>query len=1415
MKKFVSIAILFSWLMAQKAVITLPSGYRLELPHTNNIQFDTIRVESGATFTAESPADFSPTIVTGSGTIITGQPLVSAVSSSTSDGAYNAGDTLLITVTFSENVTVTGTPQLTLETGSTDAVLNYVSGSGTATLVFRYIVVSGHTSADLAYVSTAALVLPDTTVKIRDNLANDGVLTLPVSGAANSLQANKALVIDTEFPTAGTVNDGSGTDIAYTGSSTSLTANWTGFSDALSGIASYKAAIEDAAGSSVVDWTDVGNINTWTVTGLSLSNATTYHAVIRAADVAGNLSNDVSTNGVTVDTDGPVIGYVLDGDTGDIDWSNVTTALSLAWDDFSDTLSGLSYYEYAVGTTAGGAETVSWTSATRLDSMAVESSLSLTNTTTYYASVRAVDSVANVSSIATSDGFTIDTDLPQIVYVNEGSAAADLDIQNLDTVLSTGWQGTDTSPGSGIQYYEVALGTAAGDSNIIDWYLTTDTLLTADSLALTDGETYFVSIRVTDVAGNRSAVFSGDGILIDVTPPLVGSVNDGSGDDIQFTSSTTTLSANWSGFSDTVSSIVHYEVALGDTTADNIVAWTSVGTATANTFENLSLTNATTYYFNVRATDLAWNVSAPATSDGITVDTFSPTVGLPSDGGAEDLDYQGPSDTLAIYWTGDDTREIAYYQYSVGTTAGDTNVTPWTDNGTATAVVITDFVLTHETVYYANVLAYDMAGNMSSVESSDGITADLSAPTVGWVNDGLSDDETFTASTMTMEANWDSFADTTSGIQYYEYAVGTITGGSDVSGAWVSVGANTSVSATFTLNETVTYYVSVRATDNVDNVSEFVSSDGITTDFTGPLGTWAIDGDSSDIDRQNFTDSYSGYWLHFIEEGSGFKTHEYALYDNGNSQYETSWTATLDTFCVISGLALVENQTYSLHVRGIDSVDNVGAVLMSDGVLVDLSAPAAPINLVGWFSTERIYLEWTANTEPDLDHYSIYGGTEMNPTTLLSTTADFTAEAFASGFEDGTTYYLRISATDIPGNESAFTAEVMGIPQQAAITRISPDPANFLNAEDTQLSIHFSQPLLDIGAASAVTIAYEDMDLTTSYSAADTAIIVQFNDPYASLDSITLTLSYIRDWSDTGTDDKELQFTTYMLADFDNNFQINAADLATYLTGWQNGDYSFEVGPVTGTVPHFIPTPDNVYDLDDVMTFVQMWYWYHQTFSFSMGTLADIGGLLPIEQQDRSLVVTLPDGAIAGQVFIQYPPASKNLTTAADATSEKRIYLSRNDDIKGEILVEWADLSEDGMQTVTFDAQSLDRNDANITIAYTIYGVDQEIISRGMQNIKLVAIPEEYALHYNYPNPFNPVTTMLYDLPETGHTRLIIYDLLGREVHVLIDKVMNPGYYSTQWNGRNQQGQTVGAGVYFYQIQSNGFIQTRKMLLLK
>ena len=94
---------------------------------------------------------------------------------------------------------MTGTPQLTLETGVTDAVVNYTSGSGSATLIFNYTVAAGHTSADLDYVSTTSLALNGGTIK--DAATNNATLTLAAPGAANSLGANKSLVIDTTAPT--------------------------------------------------------------------------------------------------------------------------------------------------------------------------------------------------------------------------------------------------------------------------------------------------------------------------------------------------------------------------------------------------------------------------------------------------------------------------------------------------------------------------------------------------------------------------------------------------------------------------------------------------------------------------------------------------------------------------------------------------------------------------------------------------------------------------------------------------------------------------------------------------------------------------------------------------------------------------------------------------------------------------------------------------------------------------------------------------------------------------------------------------------------------------------------------------------------------------------------------------------------
>ncbi len=94
-------------------------------------------------------------------------------------------------------------------------------------------------------------------------------------------------------------------------------------------------------------------------------------------------------------------------------------------------------------------------------------------------------------------------------------------------------------------------------------------------------------------------------------------------------------------------------------------------------------------------------------------------------------------------------------------------------------------------------------------------------------------------------------------------------------------------------------------------------------------------------------------------------------------------------------------------------------------------------------------------------------------------------------------------------------------------------------------------------------------------------------------------------------------------------------------------------------------------------------------------------------------------------------------------------------------------------------------------------------------------IPDQYILFPNYPNPFNPLTTLRYDLPEDAMVNITIYDMLGREVKTLVNTTQDAGFRSVIWNATNDYGKPVSAGVYLYQIKAGEFVQIRKMVLLK
>ncbi|HDZ04307.1 leucine-rich repeat protein [Maribacter sp.] len=129
---------------------------------------------------------------------ITTLATINNVTSSIADDIYGIGTIIPIQITFDEAVTVTGIPQLTLETGATDQVVDYTSGSGTTTLSFDYTIQGGDISADLDYVSATALALNGGTIK--NGNGNAAFLNLPEPGEANTLGTNKALVIDGVAP---------------------------------------------------------------------------------------------------------------------------------------------------------------------------------------------------------------------------------------------------------------------------------------------------------------------------------------------------------------------------------------------------------------------------------------------------------------------------------------------------------------------------------------------------------------------------------------------------------------------------------------------------------------------------------------------------------------------------------------------------------------------------------------------------------------------------------------------------------------------------------------------------------------------------------------------------------------------------------------------------------------------------------------------------------------------------------------------------------------------------------------------------------------------------------------------------------------------------------------------------------------
>lgn len=166
-----------------------------------------------------------------------------------------------------------------------------------------------------------------------------------------------------------------------------------------------------------------------------------------------------------------------------------------------------------------------------------------------------------------------------------------------------------------------------------------------------------------------------------------------------------------------------------------------------------------------------------------------------------------------------------------------------------------------------------------------------------------------------------------------------------------------------------------------------------------------------------------------------------------------------------------------------------------------------------------------------------------------------------------------------------------------------------------------------------------------------------------------------------------------------------------------------------------------------------------------------------------------------------------DLATAEFSTGQFRIYLNRNGQL--DHTPSWQFDSPNVGTALTFGDIN---GDGHVDLVVGVSG--QPCVSvfynRLATSVEEHTLPASFTLRQNYPNPFNPTTTISFSIPHSTFATLTIFDALGRDVVTLVSEYLTPGIYQKKWNAGDAAG-----GVYYYRLQSGGFTETRKLLLLR
>ncbi|MCH7614098.1 MAG: T9SS type A sorting domain-containing protein, partial [Candidatus Marinimicrobia bacterium] len=253
----------------------------------------------------------------------------------------------------------------------------------------------------------------------------------------------------------------------------------------------------------------------------------------------------------------------------------------------------------------------------------------------------------------------------------------------------------------------------------------------------------------------------------------------------------------------------------------------------------------------------------------------------------------------------------------------------------------------------------------------------------------------------------------------------------------------------------------------------------------------------------------------------------------------------------------------------------------------------------------------------------------------------------------------------------------------------------------------------------------------------------------------------------------------YILGNFENELALSDWNLGTWGRQYVNSEIGFAINDSPGTT--YEPNAENPCDLIEP---INLTYFDHAYFRFISGEMLGDGdfGYLQLKQGTDGLWST------------------KLTVNSFNVIKQKYVDLDEY-------------LNEDELYIRLLFTSDSDNESTGWFVDDIHLVLNQEMPIVGVEDD--LNLPSDIVLHNAYPNPFNPMTTIQYKLPNAGIVDLKIYDLMGREVRSLVNAFTSAGTQSVIWDAKDDNGNSVSSGVYIYRLESQGQLHSKKLVLLK